>query len=82
MMAPNGTDTDNGAVTLDTVPSEKLVGDEAGQVGGVGSGDAGAGVVKKVTTIADYISGLAVRATPEEVEAVQVFSRRLVEELN
>ena len=28
----------------------------------------------------DYISGLEVRATPEEVEAVQVFSRRLVED--
>lgn len=30
--------------------------------------------------IADYISGLPVRATPEEVEAVQVFARRLVED--
>jgi type I restriction enzyme M protein len=28
----------------------------------------------------DYISGKRVRATPEEVEAVQVFSRRLVED--
>lgn len=28
----------------------------------------------------DYISGRRVRATPEEVEAVQVFSRRLVED--
>jgi type I restriction enzyme M protein len=28
----------------------------------------------------DYISGLEVRATPEEVEAVQVFARRLVED--
>jgi type I restriction enzyme M protein len=28
----------------------------------------------------DYISGLPVRATPEEVEAVQVFARRLVED--
>ena len=28
----------------------------------------------------DYISGVAVRATPEEVEAVQVFSRMLVED--
>lgn len=32
-------------------------------------------------TLTDYISGKSVRATPEEVEAVQVFSRRLVEEL-
>ena len=30
--------------------------------------------------IADYISGLEVKAGPEEVEAVQPFSRRLVEE--
>src|SRR6266849_9431299 len=28
----------------------------------------------------DYISGESVRATPEEVEAVQVFARRLVED--
>ena len=31
--------------------------------------------------IPDFISGEKVRATPEELEAVQVFSRRLVEEL-
>ncbi|MCE9637134.1 MAG: N-6 DNA methylase [Planctomycetes bacterium] len=31
--------------------------------------------------LADYVSGRSFRATPEEVEAVQVFSRRLVEEL-
>ena len=30
--------------------------------------------------IVDYISGLEVKATPEEVEAVQVFSRQLVED--
>ena len=30
--------------------------------------------------IADFISGTAVRATPEEVQAVQVFARRLVED--
>jgi hypothetical protein len=28
----------------------------------------------------DFISGLPVRATPEEVEAVQVFARRLVDD--
>lgn len=33
------------------------------------------------TQVTDYISGRNVRATPEEVEAVQVFARRLVEEL-
>src|SRR5438445_13806235 len=32
--------------------------------------------------IVDFISGLPVLATPEEVDAVQVFSRRLVEDLN
>ena len=31
--------------------------------------------------IADFISGLSVRATSEEVDAVQVFARRLVEDL-
>ena len=31
--------------------------------------------------IEDFISGLPVRATPEEVEAVQVFAHRLVEDL-
>lgn len=30
--------------------------------------------------IEDFISGMAVRATPEEVEAVQVFSRMLVDD--
>jgi type I restriction enzyme M protein len=32
--------------------------------------------------VVDYISGNLVRATPEEVNAVQVFARRLVEDLN
>ena len=30
--------------------------------------------------IIDYISGLQVKATPEEIEAVQPFSRKLVED--
>lgn len=34
----------------------------------------------KRNIIIDFISGLGVEATPEEVEAVQVFSQRLVEE--
>ncbi len=34
----------------------------------------------KAGYIADYISGLAVRATPEEVESVQIFARRLVDD--
>lgn len=31
-------------------------------------------------TIRDYISGVIIKATPEEVDAVQVYSRRLVED--
>src|SRR4030042_2000285 len=34
----------------------------------------------KAGYIPDYISGQPVKATPEEVEAVQVFARRLVED--
>ena len=30
----------------------------------------------------DYISGQEVKATPEEVDAVQVFSKQLVEDYN
>lgn len=30
--------------------------------------------------VRDYISGVAVKASPEEVEAVQVFAQRLVED--
>lgn len=33
-------------------------------------------------SLVDFISGRTVRATPEEVEAVQVFARRLVEDFN
>lgn len=32
--------------------------------------------------IRDFISGMPVKATPEEIEAVQVFARRLVEDYN
>src|SRR6266568_7219768 len=38
------------------------------------------GQLLKPGSVADYISGVAVKATSEEVEAVQVFSRRLVED--
>lgn len=31
-------------------------------------------------TLVDFVSGMAVRATPEEVEAVQVISQRLVDD--
>jgi type I restriction enzyme M protein len=34
----------------------------------------------KLGTIEDYVSGLPIKATPEELEAVQVMSRRLVED--
>lgn len=33
-------------------------------------------------TVLDFVSGTPVRATPEEVEAVQVFARRLVEDFD
>lgn len=36
--------------------------------------------MKKILT--DYISGLEVKATAEEVDAVQVFSKQLVEDYN
>jgi type I restriction enzyme M protein len=35
---------------------------------------------KDQSKIVDYISGLEIKATPEEIEAVQVFSRQLVED--
>jgi type I restriction enzyme M protein len=38
------------------------------------------GAARQSKQITDYISGRPVPATPEEIEAVQVFSRRLVEE--
>ncbi len=37
-------------------------------------------MTKKTDKIIDYISGLEVHATPEEMEAVQVFSKQLVED--
>lgn len=40
----------------------------------------GADAVLRQGYTRDYISGLAVKASPEELEAVQVFSRRLVED--
>ncbi len=39
-----------------------------------------AGEVPKPGYIVDYVSGQPVKATPEEVQAVQVFARRLVED--
>lgn len=38
-------------------------------------------MAKKIDNkIIDYISGIEINATPEEIEAVQVFSRQLVED--
>jgi len=37
-------------------------------------------VKNELITITDYISGVQVSATPEEIDAVQVFSRQLVED--
>lgn len=37
-------------------------------------------MAKQVDKIIDYISGVEVSATPEEIEAVQVFSIQLVED--
>lgn len=34
----------------------------------------------RIGYIEDFISGLSIKATAEEIEAVQVFSRRLVED--
>lgn len=39
-------------------------------------------IIPKVGYIIDYISGIEVKATPEETEAVQVFSKILVEDYN
>lgn len=37
-------------------------------------------MIMKEGYIADFVSGLSVRATPEEIEAVQVFSKMLVDD--
>lgn len=58
---------------VDLAPSEEAVSND--------SASGGITAAKIVSTITDYVSGKQVRATPEEVEAAQVFSRRLVEEL-
>jgi len=52
--------------------------DGAGSVVARGTGRAGSG--EAVHFIPDYISGQPVRATPEEVDSVQVLARRLVED--
>ena len=39
-------------------------------------------VEKREGQIQDFISGHWVKATPEEVDAVQIFSRRLIEDYN
>lgn len=37
-------------------------------------------MIKKSNKLIDFISGLEIQATPEEIEAVQVFARQLVED--
>ena len=39
-------------------------------------------MLKESKKIIDYISGIEVKATPEEVESVQVFVKNLVEDYN
>ena len=39
------------------------------------------GPIKSLKTVTDYISGKQVRASAEELEAVQVFARKLVDDL-
>lgn len=39
-------------------------------------------IVEKDKYITDFISGQLVKATPEEISAVQVFARQLVEDYN
>src|SRR5689334_22119348 len=38
------------------------------------------GTIGGARFISDYVSGVQVRAIPEEVQAVQVFARRLIED--
>ena len=64
---------------LDQVASELPLADEL--LDPVSPPEAGSSAARAPATVTDYVSGKQVRATPEEVEAVQVFSRRLVEEL-
>ncbi len=63
--------------TLDTAPAGALEVD----VSDPASVSTSSKSKRQPLTLKDYISGAPVKATPEEVEAVQVFSRRLVEEL-
>jgi type I restriction enzyme M protein len=60
------TDADLDLATLTAEPIESASPSEEGGV---------------AAQLVDYVSGKLVRATPEEVDAVQVFSKRLVEEL-
>jgi hypothetical protein len=69
------------------VPSDRddelpeVTGDEPDDESGLGDELADTEAAAATTGyLIDYISGKRVRATPEEVEAVQVFARRLVED--
>lgn len=58
-------------------PDEELDSEDAPLADEVAEAEAAAATTGFIT---DYISGKRLRATPEEVEAVQVFARRLVED--
>jgi type I restriction enzyme M protein len=47
----------------------------------LGAESGAAGPIKTLQTVTDYISGKQVKATAEEIEAVQVFARKLVDDL-
>jgi hypothetical protein len=47
----------------------------------LGTESGAAGPIKTLQTVTDYISGKQVKATAEEIEAVQVFARKLVDDL-
>lgn len=68
---------ENEDTRIDAAPSEAPLADALTPTEGEGPGVSS----KAPATVTDYVSGKAVRATPEEVEAVQVFARRLVDEL-
>jgi type I restriction enzyme M protein len=55
----------------EAAPADPLLGPEPGSPG----------PIKTLQTVTDYISGKQVKASAEEIEAVQVFARKLVDDL-
>lgn len=62
-------------LTVSGSPLDALVDPTLGQAG------ESSGPIKTLQTVTDYISGKQVRASAEEIEAVQVFARKLVDDL-